>query len=87
MVTLPVPVDSTVALAAVTDITERKRFEQERTDMLKRAEAERLQIEQAEQRLREQQRLVDMICHEIRNPLHGILSNVDLLRERRDRPS
>jgi len=61
-------------VVSVTDITERKRLEQERVRLLEEAAAV------AEQHRREQEIFVDTICHGIRNPLNGILNNVDLLQ-------
>eukprot|EP01113_Clastostelium_recurvatum_P015497 TRINITY_DN18656_c0_g1_i1.p1 TRINITY_DN18656_c0_g1~~TRINITY_DN18656_c0_g1_i1.p1 ORF type:complete len:1206 (+),score=183.51 TRINITY_DN18656_c0_g1_i1:147-3620(+) len=66
-------------IIAVTDITDFKQLEVERLEALQRAEHEQQQrVHEAD--LRQQQELfVDMICHEIRNPLNGIINNADLL--------
>eukprot|EP01113_Clastostelium_recurvatum_P018526 TRINITY_DN2183_c0_g2_i1.p1 TRINITY_DN2183_c0_g2~~TRINITY_DN2183_c0_g2_i1.p1 ORF type:complete len:1075 (-),score=310.05 TRINITY_DN2183_c0_g2_i1:910-4134(-) len=64
----------------VTDITERKQLERERVEAIQRAEAaQRKRAQDAEMHQRQQEQFVDMICHEIRNPLNGILNNADLL--------
>ena len=61
-------------VVSVTDITERKRLEQERVRLLEEAAAV------AERHRQEQEIFVDTICHGIRNPLNGILNSVDLLQ-------
>ena len=62
-------------VGSLADVTDRKRLEQDKLDLLARA------AEAAEAHRREQEVFVDTICHGIRNPLNGILNNVDLLRE------
>jgi len=57
------------------DVTERKRLEQEKMDVLT------LAASQAEAHVREQARFVDIVCHEIRNPLNGIVNSADALHE------
>ena len=61
-------------VGAFTDITESKRLEREKMEALQ------LAAKQAEDHMREQARFVDIICHEIRNPLNGIVNNTDVLR-------
>jgi len=73
-------------IAALTDITQRKRLEQERLEALEHAAAiQQQRMREAEQHRREQERFVDVICHEMRNPLSGIINNLDLLRSGRER--
>ncbi|KAJ3028557.1 UNVERIFIED_CONTAM: hypothetical protein HDU68_001427 [Siphonaria sp. JEL0065] len=56
------------------DITEQKKKEQESIDALKGlAEVSRLRAEDAEEARRLQEVFIDSVCHEIRNPLNGIL--------------
>jgi len=62
-------------IGAFSDVTERKRLEQEKMDALA------LAASQAQEHVREQARYVDIVCHEIRNPLNGIINNADVLRE------
>ncbi|KNC99582.1 PAS domain S-box protein [Spizellomyces punctatus DAOM BR117] len=66
---------------ATIDISERKALEAERLDRLRNAEAEqRKRAEEAEENRRHQEMFIDMICHEIRNPLNGVINNADLVR-------
>ncbi|TPX65966.1 hypothetical protein SpCBS45565_g04841 [Spizellomyces sp. 'palustris'] len=66
---------------ATIDVSERKALEAERLDGLRNAEAEqRKRAEEAEENRRHQEMFIDMICHEIRNPLNGVINNADLLR-------
>jgi len=72
-------------VCAFTDLTVHKQLEMERLQALE--EAARTQVQranEAEQHRREQERLVDIICHEIRNPLNGIINTMDLLKTARD---
>jgi len=67
-------------LGVVWDITERKLLEQERLQALKLAEEkERRRAEDAEINRKNLQDFVNMICHEIRNPMAGIYGNIDFL--------
>ena len=43
------------------------------------ADVQRHRADDADGRCIEQERYIDVVCHEIRNPLNGIVSNVDLL--------
>jgi len=61
-------------VGSLADITERHRLEKERMDALQ------LAASQAEEHRAEQARFVDIICHEIRNPLNGIVNSADVLR-------
>lgn len=68
-------------IGAFTDITHLKQLESERLAALQEAASVQDQrTAEAESHRREQERFVDVICHEIRNPLNGIVNNVDLLR-------
>jgi len=59
---------------SVTDVTYRKALEEERLRLHSQAAA------LAEQHRHEQELFVDSICHGIRNPLNGVLNNLELLR-------
>ena len=61
-------------VASLVNVTDRHRLEQERVELIQRAAAA------ADEHRHEQEIFVDTICHGIRNPLNGILNNVDLLR-------
>ncbi|KAI8905342.1 hypothetical protein DFJ77DRAFT_435451 [Powellomyces hirtus] len=66
---------------ATLDVTEQKQAARERMQMkLKEIEAERKRANEADERRRHQESFIDMICHEMRNPLNGIINNADLLR-------
>ncbi|KAJ3070292.1 hypothetical protein HDU98_006686 [Podochytrium sp. JEL0797] len=64
------------------DISELKRKERETTEALKElAKIERLRAEEAEELHRQQEGFIDTVCHEIRNPLNGIMHCTDFVRE------
>ena len=72
-------------VCAFTDLTAHKQLEVERLQALEEAARTQAQrANEAEQHRREQERLVDIICHEIRNPLNGIINTMDLLKTARD---
>ncbi|KAJ3027635.1 hypothetical protein HK097_006127, partial [Rhizophlyctis rosea] len=50
------------------------------TDISERVAAQKKQLEEAEENQKAQEMFIDMICHEIRNPLNAIYNNTDLLR-------
>ncbi|KAJ3146841.1 hypothetical protein HK101_002288, partial [Irineochytrium annulatum] len=61
---------------ALTDITEKRRLEDERLVSLQLEEAaQRRRADEAEESRRQQESFIDMVCHEIRNPLNGISNN------------
>lgn len=52
-------------------------------EKMKRAEEVLQQrVEDAEHHKKQQEMFVDMICHEIRNPLNGITNNMELIKGR-----
>lgn len=64
------------------DITQRKQLEQDRLEALKQTEEkERLRAQEAEKYIKAQEKFIDTVCHEIRNPLSAIYGNIDLLKE------
>ncbi|KAJ3044232.1 hypothetical protein HDV00_002910 [Rhizophlyctis rosea] len=70
-------------IGAITDITSRKIYERETLRAAEFAEQQQRQrAEEAEEVRRQQELFIDMICHELRNPLNGIYNNADLLNER-----
>jgi PAS domain S-box-containing protein len=73
------PIDSqegTFVLAAVTDITERKKVEAQRAQLLERERLAHAELARAN-RLKDD--FLAMLSHELRNPLNAILGYVDLL--------
>ncbi|KAJ3417632.1 hypothetical protein HDV05_000089 [Chytridiales sp. JEL 0842] len=76
-------------IVAVTDITAEKLRQHTAIKQLRKEESDaRIRAEDAEKRRiesenmrKKQQEFVDMICHEIRNPLNGIQSNNELLAD------
>ena len=71
----------TGTLSVLSDVTEQKMLESERLAALQRAEQEsRQRALDAEEHRRQQELFVDTVCHEIRNPLNGIVNAVDLIR-------
>lgn len=64
------------------DVTQRKHLEAERLQALTQAEEkERRRAEEAEKYRRNLEDFINMICHEIRNPLAAVYSNVDFLAQ------
>ena len=68
-------------VGALTDVTYRKSQEQREAAAAKVIEEKHEGT--AELYRREQERFVDVICHEIRNPLNGIVNSLDQLRDGR----
>lgn len=69
-------------LGIVWDITQRKHLEQERLYALKQAEEkERRRAEEAEKYRKNLEEFINMVCHEIRNPMAGIYGNIDFLQQ------
>jgi len=69
-------------VGAFTDVTERHQLDQERmeaTRALAAAQAQR--ADEADRHRAEVERFIDVVCHEIRNPLNGIVNNSDLIRD------
>jgi PAS domain S-box-containing protein len=65
------------------DITERKRLEQERLEALQQAEEkERQRADEAERYSRQQREFVNTVCHEVRNPMNGILHTLAFVEEK-----
>ncbi|KAJ3354602.1 hypothetical protein HDU83_005053 [Entophlyctis luteolus] len=74
-----------ISVCSMADVTEKKRLEA--------ATYERFQVEQESQKRRadeaiqskmESEKFIDMVCHELRNPLNGIQNSNDLLFEMAD---
>ena len=65
-------------VAVIVDLSERKRAERERDEMLRREQAAR---EVAEAATRQRDTLFSMISHELRNPLTPILTWAEILRD------
>ncbi|KAI8818204.1 uncharacterized protein EV422DRAFT_194247 [Fimicolochytrium jonesii] len=67
--------------SALVDVSEERRLEKERHITLQSlAEEQRRRAEEADENRQQQELFVDTICHEIRNPLSGIVNNNDLLK-------
>jgi PAS domain S-box-containing protein len=63
------------------DVTEEKERERERMEAKVSAEQEEVRRQEAEMHRVRMSEFVDLICHEMRNPLHGIAANNMFLRE------
>ncbi|KAJ3144389.1 hypothetical protein HK101_002714 [Irineochytrium annulatum] len=67
---------------AMIDITEKRRLEEEKVLSLQREEAaQRRRADEAEESRHQQETFIDMVCHEIRNPLNGIANNNEFTAE------
>jgi len=69
------------------DVTQRKQLEQERLEAIKKAEEEHIRRQEA---LNYQKKLEDdthTICHELRNPLQGLIASAQLLKTEIDSQS
>ncbi|KAJ3135971.1 hypothetical protein HK101_004057, partial [Irineochytrium annulatum] len=67
---------------ALIDITERRRLEEEKMQSLQREEAaQRRRADEAEESRHQQEIFIDMVCHEIRNPLSGVTNNNEFTAE------
>ncbi|AFZ14992.1 signal transduction histidine kinase with CheB and CheR activity [Crinalium epipsammum PCC 9333] len=73
------PEDNTLMLLAITDITERKQFEIERTKLLAHEQAVRASAEAAN---RAKDEFLSVLSHELRTPLSAIIMWVQLLASR-----
>ena len=62
------------------DVTERKRLEQERLEVLKMAEEERIRRQEALHYQQQQKEYTETVCHELRNPLQGMVGSTELLK-------
>ncbi|KAJ3328655.1 hypothetical protein HDU76_009547, partial [Blyttiomyces sp. JEL0837] len=60
-------------IGCLTNITEMKKLEKERLQAMEK------RADEAEEAKRQKEEFIDMICHEIRNPLSAILNNNDLI--------
>ncbi len=71
--------ENTLILLAITDITERKQFENERTKLLAHEQAVRASAEAAN---RAKDEFLSVLSHELRTPLSGIIMWTQLLASR-----
>lgn len=69
-------------LSTTLDISERKRAEEERAELLRREQEAR---EQAEAAVRARDELLSIVSHDLKNPLAGIIANGQMLRRRTER--
>jgi len=68
-------------VAVLSDMSELKALQSQRYLALEKAEQESSKrAVDAEEHRRQQELFVDMVCHEIRNPLNGIVNSVDLIQ-------
>lgn len=69
-------------VGALTDISELKLLEQNRLEASQLLEEQqRRQVQQAESSRKNLEGFINMVCHEIRNPLMGIFGNVSYLQD------
>ncbi|HYP38728.1 MAG TPA: PAS domain-containing sensor histidine kinase [Chloroflexia bacterium] len=69
-------------LSTTLDISERKRAEEERAELLRREQEAR---EEAEAAVRARDELLSIVSHDLKNPLSGIIANGQMLRRRIER--
>jgi PAS domain S-box-containing protein len=73
--------DQPIKMAGVClDITQRKQLEQERLEVLKKAEEERIRRQEALHYQQQQKEYTETVCHELRNPLQGMIGSTELLK-------
>ncbi|KAJ3235649.1 hypothetical protein HDU81_000281 [Chytriomyces hyalinus] len=71
-----------VVLGSITDITIRKTLESERIHALEAEQAAQKQrADEAIQSKKESDKFIDMVCHELRNPLNGIANSNSLMKD------
>ncbi|KAI8591459.1 hypothetical protein BDZ88DRAFT_410612 [Geranomyces variabilis] len=71
--------------SALVDVTSMRQMEKERLEMMEKTTLqEQRRANEADQNRKHMESFTDIICHEIRNPLSGILQNAELLRESMD---
>ncbi|TPX67093.1 hypothetical protein SpCBS45565_g03998 [Spizellomyces sp. 'palustris'] len=83
------------AVGSLTDLSITKKLEREKYQVMELVERQlRTRVEDAEHVKKQQERFIDMACHEWRNPLNGIYNSADLIqasleriRERLEHPS
>ncbi|KAL0488961.1 hybrid signal transduction histidine kinase dhkK [Acrasis kona] len=64
------------------DITKQKNLEQERLQAIQNAqEQEQMRTKEAQEYLHRQEEFIDTVCHEVRNPLNGIVGSTALLQD------
>ncbi|KAJ3328748.1 hypothetical protein HDU76_009361 [Blyttiomyces sp. JEL0837] len=67
-------------IGCLMNITEMKMMEMQRLEAMEEAEkVQRKRADEAEEMKKQKEAFIDMICHEIRNPLSAILSNNELI--------
>jgi len=73
-------------LVVYMNMTEIKTLEMEKLEAISLAERiQRERAEEAEDNRTSMELFVDAVCHEIRNPLNGILNNLEFCRENQSR--
>ncbi|TPX76123.1 hypothetical protein CcCBS67573_g02611 [Chytriomyces confervae] len=76
------PNGDVVVLGSITDITVRKYLETERIHALEAEQAAQKQrADEAIQSKKESDKFIDMVCHELRNPLNGIANSNSLMKD------
>ena len=71
-------------IGAFTDVTHWRELEQQQIASLTAiADVQERRAADVDANRREQERFVDVVCHEIRNPLNGIVNNVEQIRAQR----
>eukprot|EP01119_Soliformovum_irregulare_P019182 TRINITY_DN6022_c0_g1_i1.p1 TRINITY_DN6022_c0_g1~~TRINITY_DN6022_c0_g1_i1.p1 ORF type:complete len:1331 (+),score=417.41 TRINITY_DN6022_c0_g1_i1:441-3995(+) len=69
-------------VGTITELSQRKKLEMEKCQALVMAEFEQRQrLADAMAHQASLESTIDFICHELRNPLNGIFTNIDLLRD------
>jgi predicted ATPase/signal transduction histidine kinase/ActR/RegA family two-component response regulator/tRNA A-37 threonylcarbamoyl transferase component Bud32 len=62
------------------EVTQRRQLEQERLEALKHAEEERIHRQEALNYQQRQKEYTETVCHELRNPLQGLIGSTELLK-------
>lgn len=78
----PVEIDGTLfILVGMRDLTERKIYEEDLKEKTESIAKQAALIHFTQQQTQEREEFVDHVCHEIRNPLQGIIGGTELLQE------
>jgi signal transduction histidine kinase len=68
-------------LVGFTDLTEMKKYEQSLKEKNLELLAEHDTVESSKRYIKTQENFIDTLCHELRNPLNGIVHGIEMLQD------